>query len=69
MSEKDIIQTIVTISFLYGGSILAFIIWAIKHIIKYNLLIKEVEQIEKRLDKSEKDITAAHTRIRTFTGR
>lgn len=46
------------------SAIVAFLVWGFKHALKYVLLVRNVKSLHNQLQKAQKDLNSAHSKIR-----
>lgn len=69
MTNESLALAIGSLLITHGVSIISVLIWGFKHILKYNILLKDFENLVIRQEKLEKDVSQAHQKIRQFTGK
>lgn len=62
--QNTLISLLSSILIIYGGTIATAFIFAIRHIIKYNILLHDFSEAQKQIEKLQKDVNEAHVRIR-----
>lgn len=68
VSNEEFLKVVIAVITVYGGTLLAGVYgimsWGIKRILEYHDMRRDIEDLKTKSDKLERDISAAHQKIR-----
>lgn len=64
--QNTLVSLLSSVLIIYGGTLATAFIFAIRHIIKYNILLHDFSEAQNEIIKLKKDMNEAHNKIRSM---